>query len=108
MRLAMKAIVLTKYGSSGVLQLQEVAKPIPKDNEVLVKVHATSVNDWDWCLMKGTPFYIRLLCGLFKPKVQIPGVDLAGEVVAIGKNVSQLKPGDRVYGDLSENGFGGF
>ena len=104
----MKAIVLTKYGSPDYLQLQEVEKPTPNDDEVLIKVKAASVNDWDWCLTIGKPFYIRLLCGFFKPKVQIPGVDIAGEIVAIGKNVSKFQPGDRVYGDLSENGFGGF
>ena len=104
----MKAIVLTKYGSPYDLQLKEVEKPTPKEDEVLIKVKAASVNDWDWCLVRGKPFYIRLLCGFFKPKIQIPGVDIAGEVVAIGKNVTQLQPGDKVYGDLSENGFGGF
>ena len=104
----MKAIVLTKYGSPDNLELREVEKPIPKDDEVLIKVYAASVNDWDWCLVRGAPFYIRLLCGFFKPKVQIPGVDIAGEVVAIGKNVSQFQPADEVYGELSENGFGGF
>ncbi len=104
----MKAIVLTKYGSPDDLQLQDVEKPTPNDDEVLIKVKAASVNDWDWCLTIGKPFYIRLLCGFFKPKVQIPGVDIAGEIVAIGKNVSKFQPGDRVYGDLSENGFGGF
>ena len=104
----MKAIVLTKYGSPHDLQLKEIEKPTPNDDEVLIKVKAASVNDWDWCLVRGTPFYIRLLCGLFKPKFQIPGVDIAGEVVAVGKNVSQLQTGDEVYGDLSENGFGGF
>ena len=60
----MKAIVLTEYGFSDVLQLREVATPKPQEDEVLIKVHAASVNDWDWCLMRGTPFYIRLLCGL--------------------------------------------
>ena len=104
----MKAIVATKYGPPDVLQLKEVEKPTPKDNEVLIKVKAASVNDWDWCLVRGTPFYIRLLCGLFKPKVQVPGVDIAGEIVAAGKNISQFQIGDEVYGDLSENGFGGF
>ena len=104
----MKAIVLTKYGSPNDLQLNEVEKPIPKDDEVLIKVKAASVNDWDWCLVRGTPFYIRLLCGFFKPNVRIPGVDIAGEVMAIGNNVNQFQPGDKVYGDLSENGFGGF
>ncbi|MDJ0591244.1 MAG: NAD(P)-dependent alcohol dehydrogenase [Pleurocapsa sp. MO_226.B13] len=104
----MKAIVLTKYGSPDDLKLQEVEKPTPQDDEVLIKVKATSINDWDWCIVRGKPFYIRLLCGFLKPEVQILGVDIAGEVVAVGKNVSQFKPGDRVYGDLSESGFGGF
>ncbi|MDJ0676938.1 MAG: NAD(P)-dependent alcohol dehydrogenase [Calothrix sp. MO_167.B42] len=104
----MKAIVLNKYGQSDVLQLQEVEKPIPKDDEVLVKVHATSVNDWDWCLMRGTPFYIRLLCGLLKPKIQIPGAEIAGRVEVVGGNVTKFQLGDAVYGDISESGFGGF
>ncbi len=104
----MKAIVLTKYAHSDALKLQEVEKPIPKDNEVLIKVQATSVNDWDWCLMRGTPFYIRLLCGLLKPKIQIPGAEVAGIVEAVGQNVTKLQPGDAVYGDISECGFGGF
>ena len=104
----MKAIVLTEYGSSDVLQLREVATPIPKDDEVLIRVHAASINDWDWCLMRGTPFYIRLLCGLFKPKIKIPGVDVAGQVEAVGQNVKKFQPGDEVYGDLSACGFGGF
>lgn len=101
----MKAIVLTQYGSSNVLQLQEVEKPTPKDDEVLIKVHATSVNDWDWCLMRGTQFYIRLLCGLIKPKIGIPGVEIAGRVEGVGKNITKFKPGDAVYGDTSECGF---
>ena len=104
----MKAIVLTKYGSADVLKLEEVEKPTPKDNQVSIQVHATSVNDWDWCLMRGTPFYIRLLCGLLKPKIQIPGVEIAGRVEMVGKNVTKFKPGDAVYGDISESGFGGF
>jgi NADPH:quinone reductase-like Zn-dependent oxidoreductase len=104
----LKAVVLTKYGSPYDLQLKEVETPTPKDDEVLIKVKAASVNDWDWCLVRGTPFYIRLLCGFFKPKVRIPGADIAGQVVETGKDVSQFQPGDEVYGDLSENGFGGF
>lgn len=104
----MKAIVLTKYGAPDVLQLKEVAKPTPKDNEVLIKIHAASVNDWDWGLTRGKPFYIRLLCGLRTPKFNIPGVDIAGQVEAVGKNVKTFQPGDEVYGDLSECGFGGF
>ena len=104
----MKAIVLSEYGSSDVLQLREVATPTPKDDEVLVKVHAASVNDWDWCLMRGTPFFIRLLCGLLQPKIKILGVDVAGKVKAVGQRVKQFQPGDEVYGDLSECGFGSF
>ena len=93
--------MLTKYGSPDVLQLREVAKPTPKDDEVLIKVHAASVNDWDWCLMRGKPFFIRLLCGLLKPKIKIPGVDIAGQVEAVGRNVKKFQPGDEVYGDIS-------
>ena len=104
----MKAIVLSKYGSSDVLQLREVATPTPQDDEVLVKVHAASVNDWDWCLMRGTPFFIRLLCGLLQPKIKILGVDVAGKVKAVGQRVKQFQPGDEVYGDLSGCGFGSF
>jgi len=104
----MKAIVLTKYGSPDVLQFKEVAKPIPNDDEVLIEVHAASVNDWDWALVRGKPFMIRLLCGLLKPNVNIPGVDIAGQVEAVGRNVNKFQPGDEVFGDISECGFGGF
>ena len=104
----MKAMVFTKYGSPDVLQLKEVAKPTPKDDEVLIKVHATSVNDWDWGLVRGKPFYIRLFGGLTKPNVNIPGVDIAGQIEAVGKNATKFQPGGDVYGDLSECGFGGF
>ena len=104
----MKAIVYSKYGSPDVLQLKEVEKPIPKDDEVLIRVHAASVNDWDWGYLQGTPFINRLLNGLLKPKVQILGCDVAGKIEAVGKNVMQLKLGDEVYGDLCEDGFGGF
>ncbi|MEM6403848.1 MAG: NAD(P)-dependent alcohol dehydrogenase [Cyanobacteria bacterium P01_D01_bin.116] len=104
----MKAIILTKYGSSDVLKLRDTEKPKPKEGEVLVKIHATSINDWDWCLMKGKPFYIRLLCGLFKPKIQIPGVEIAGQIEEVGKNVTKFQSGNVVYGDISECGFGGF
>jgi NADPH:quinone reductase-like Zn-dependent oxidoreductase len=104
----MKAIVYTRYGSPDVLQLEEVEKPTPKENEVLIKIHASSINDWDWGLVKGKPFYIRLFCGLLKPKINIPGVDIAGKIEAVGKNVKKFQPGDEVYGDLSGCGFGGF
>ncbi len=85
-----------------------MSAPVPNDDEVLVKVHATSVNDWDWGLMRGKPFMIRLLSGLLKPKVKILGVDVSGEVEAVGKDVTRFQPGEKVYGDLSECGFGGF
>ncbi|MBA7603232.1 alcohol dehydrogenase [subsurface metagenome] len=104
----MKAIVYTKYGSPDVLQLKEVEKPTPKDNEVLVKVHAASVNDWDWGLLRGKPFVNRLLFGLLKPKIKILGVDIAGRVEAVGRNVKQFQPGDEVFGDISGCGWGGF
>jgi len=105
----MKAIVYEKYGPPSVLQLKEVAKPTPKDNEVLVKVHAASVNDWDWGLLKGTPFVNRLVVsGLLKPKIKILGGDIAGRVEAVGRNAKQFQPGDEVLGDLSGCGFGAF
>ena len=105
----MKAIVCTKYGPPDVLQLSEVEKPVPKDDEVLVRVHAASVNKFDWIAMRGKPFLIRLSgFGLLKPKKRIPGADVAGRVEAVGKNVKQLKPGDEVFGDLARWGLGGF
>jgi len=82
-----KAIVYTKYGPPDVLQLKEVDKPTPKDNEALIKVHAASVNDWDWGLLRGTPFLNRLVVsGLLKPKYKILGCDIAGRVEAVGCN----------------------
>ena len=103
----MKAIVISKYGPPEVLQLSEVEKPIPKDDEVLIKVHAASVNSWDWDLLRGTPFMNRLMFGLLKPKI-ILGCDVAGQVEATGRNVKQFQPGDEVFGDLSRCGWGGF
>lgn len=104
----MKAIILTQYGSPDDLELKNVETPTPNEGEVLVKVHATSVNDWDWCLVRGIPFFIRLFYGWRKPKVQIPGAEVAGRVTAVGLNVTRFQPGDAVYGDISESGFGGF
>jgi len=104
----MKAIVCQKYGAPDVLQLKEVEKPVPKDNEVLIKVHAASVNDWDWGLLRGKPFMNRLIFGLLKPKDKILGGDIAGRVEAVGRNVKQFQPGDEVFGDLSSCGFGAF
>ena len=104
----MKAIVYNKYGSPDVLKLTEVEKPIPKDNQVLVKIHAASVNYGNLVLLKGEPFLARFAFGLLKPKYSIPGGDIAGRVEAVGKNVKQFQLGDDVFGDLSGCGWGGF
>jgi len=103
----MKAAIYKKYGPPEVLKIEKVEKPTPNDNEVLVKVHAASVNDWDWGLLRGKPFVNRLLFGLLKPK-KILGGDIAGRVEAVGRNTKQFQPGDEVFGDLSGCGFGGF
>ncbi len=105
----MKAIVQTEYGSPDVLSLQEVDKPVVADNGVLVRICASSINAGDWHLMRGDPFITRLIFGgIFKPKIRTIGVDIAGQVEAIGKNVTEFQVGDEVFGDLSECGFGGF
>jgi len=105
----MKASVFTKYGSADFFELKEVEKPTPRDNEVLVKVMAASINSWDWEMLMGTPFVNRLMAGLRKPtRIKTLGCDIAGRVEAIGKNVKQFQPGDEVFGDLSRCGWGGF
>ena len=105
----MKAIVCTKYGPPDVLKLEEVEKPTPGDDEVLVEVRAASVTYSILMLVKGEPFVGRLMgLGLTKPKLKIPGADIAGRVVAVGAKVRNFKTGDDVYGDLSNCGRGGF
>jgi len=94
----MKAIVYTEYGPPDVLQLKEVEKPTPRDNEVLVKVHATTVNRTDFATIRAKPFFMRLVTGLSKPKKQIPGTEFAGEIEAVGKDVTSCKAGDKVFG----------
>jgi len=89
------------------LQLKEVEKPVPKDNEVLVNVHAVSINDWDFGLLRGATLIDRMMSGLSKPKRQILGSDIAGRIETVGKSVTRFKPGDDVYGDLSGS-WGGF
>lgn len=105
----MWAIARSHYGSPDVLTLAEVPKPALSDNGVRVRVHGTSVNAGDWHLLRGTPFLIRpMFGGLFKPAIKILGFDVAGQVEAVGKDVTQFKPGDEVFGDVSEHGFGAF
>lgn len=95
----MKAIVYEKYGASDVLQLKDLGKPIPNDNEVLVKVYASSVNAQEWHYMRGKPYIMRLVgTGLQKPKDTRLGADLAGVIEAVGKDVTEFKPGDEVFG----------
>lgn len=105
----MKAFVYNNYGPPDVLKLEEVEKPFPGDDEVLVKVHAASINAADWHSLTADIFLMRLMGnGFLKPKNKILGADIAGRVEAAGKNVPQIKPGDEVFGDLSGCGLGGY
>lgn len=104
----MKAIVYRTYGSPDVLTLEEVTKPVAQDGQVLVKVVAASTAAGDWHVMRGEPFLARFMLGLFKPKYNILGADVAGRVEAVGRNVKHFQPGDEVFGDLSNVGFGAF
>ena len=103
----MKAIVCTKYGSPDVLQLKDIEKPTPKDNEVLIKVYAASLNVEDLDFLRGRAWSARFL-GPLKPKYKVLGFDIAGRVEAVGTNVKQFHPGDEVFGDLFNYGFGAF
>jgi len=94
----MKAIVCPKYGPPDVLELKEVEKPVPRDNEVLIKVHAATVNRTDCAILRAKPFFMRFIMGLFKPNKPILGTDFAGIIEAVGKNVASFKVGDRVFG----------
>ncbi|WP_436244960.1 NAD(P)-dependent alcohol dehydrogenase [Paenibacillus sp. LjRoot56] len=100
-------MIYTKYGSPNELIYTEVEKPQPKDREVLINVHAASINSWDWDLLRGTPFLVRI-GGVRKPKFAILGADIAGRVEAVGKAVKQFVPGDDVFGDISGCSWGGF
>ena len=103
----MKAVLYEKYGGPEVLELRDIEKPIPKDDEVLIQVRAVSLNDWDWQLLLGIPAGLRLETGLRKPKRQILGSDIAGHIEAVGKNVEKFKVGDEVFGDINGQ-WGGF
>lgn len=102
----MKAVVYRRYGSPAVLELTDVEKPVPQENEVLIRVHAVSINEWDRCLLHGD-LVNRLLYGFVRPKQPILGSDVAGRIEAVGAKVTRFKPGDDVYGDLS-GAWGGF
>lgn len=105
----MKAIVFSEYGPPDVLQLQDVPKPAPKDDELLIRLHASSINSWDWEFLNGIPVINRLMFGLLKPKSgkRILGADIAGTVDAVGRHVNRFQPGDEVFGDLWSS-WGGF
>ncbi|HEY3403685.1 MAG TPA: NAD(P)-dependent alcohol dehydrogenase [Ohtaekwangia sp.] len=103
----MKASVYRQYGSWDQLHLEDVAKPVVKRGEVLVKVKASSINSWDVDLLKGDTWLIRAMNGFFRPKHKILGADVAGVVEAVGENVQRLRVGDEVYGDIAEAHFGG-
>ena len=101
----MKAVLQTKYGTPEVLKFVEVDKPFPKQDQILIQIHAVGLNMADWRLLTGSPFFIRLM-GLGKGKV--PGSDMAGRVLSIGQEVQEFQPGDEVYGDIFSFGAGAF
>ncbi len=94
----MRAVLYTHYGSPDVLQVMDVEKPAPKEDEVLIRIHAASVNAYDWHMLEAKPFVVRFMSGLFKPKNKILGADFAGTIETVGKNIRQYHPGDEVYG----------
>lgn len=104
----MKAITLSKYGSPSYLTLTNLPKPVPKDNQVLIKIYASSVNDYDLSLVKGKPYIYRIMYGILKPKIKIPGAEIAGIVEKTGKDIKNFHVGDSVFGDISTIGLGGF
>ncbi|MGI9286667.1 MAG: NAD(P)-dependent alcohol dehydrogenase [Pseudomonadales bacterium] len=105
----MKAVVFTQYGPPDRLKLKEVPKPTPRDDELLIRVRASSINSWDWEYLNGVPFINRLMFGLLKPKrgKQVLGADIAGTVEAVGRRVARFQPGDEMFGDLWDS-WGGF
>ncbi len=104
----MKAIFCSHYTTPEKLEIKEVPTPFPAKHEVLVKIHATAINDYDWSMVRGKPYLYRLLYGITKPKRPIAGMELSGVIEDIGEGVTQFKKGDAVYGDISEFGFGSF
>ncbi|MDD9895239.1 MAG: NAD(P)-dependent alcohol dehydrogenase [Gammaproteobacteria bacterium] len=106
--MTMQAILLHKYGTENDLTFEEIEKPVPKDDEVLVRVHASAVNDWELGIIEGKPLFMRLFLGFLRPKLKIMGTEVAGVVEAVGKDVLKYRPGHKVYGDLSAHKFGAF
>lgn len=104
----MKAIIQNKYGPAELLKVEDIEKPRPKENEVLIHVKATALNAPDWRLLRGKPFFMRLVTGILRPKDKIKGCEFSGEIVEINQNVSEFKVGDLVIGDLSDAGLGAF
>ncbi len=103
----MKAVIYTRYGPADVLEIADIAKPVPKDDEVLIKLRAASLNPADWRVMEGMPGFVRMMFAMRPPSVENPGrvgIDVAGEVEAVGKNVTQFKPGDAVFGGVRGGG----
>jgi NADPH:quinone reductase-like Zn-dependent oxidoreductase len=104
----MKAFVYDRYGPPETLRMAEVDQPVPNAEEALVKVLAVSVNAADWHVVRGKPLFSRVTLGLLRPKHRILGVDVAGQVEAVGSGVTRFQPGDEVYANLLDHGFGGF
>jgi NADPH:quinone reductase-like Zn-dependent oxidoreductase len=104
----MRAFIYEKYGPPETLRMAEVDKPVPTADEVLVAVRAASVNAADWHVLRGKPLFSRATLGLLRPKHKILGVDIAGRVEAVGSGVTRFKPGDEVYANLLDHGYGGF
>ena len=103
----MRTIVYEQYGSPDVLKLKDAPKPMPTENEVLIKIRATALNAADWHMLRADPFLVRFEAGLFAPKRQVLGADIAGQVEAVGSAVTQFKPGDEVYGEIAAYRWGG-
>lgn len=104
----MKAFRYERYGPPQSLRMVEVQKPVPKADEILVNVRAASINAADWHVLRGKPLFSRVTLGLLRPKHQILGGDIAGEVADVGAGVTRFKPGDEIYANLLDHGFGGF
>ncbi len=105
----MKAIVCNKYGPPSVMQLKEIDKPVPKDDEMLIKIHASSINSADHRTMLAKPFFVRFMGeGLLKPKKSVPGIDMSGVVEAVGSGIKQFKQGDEVFGDIYDSKIGAY